>query len=92
VDFSKSFSRGAKAGEICFLPLEPKKIAFFAEIIKFLPPSPQPEGNIRVIAPARNFQKRMYCLGRAKSYIIFPPERSVGCGLACHFSGTHACV
>jgi len=56
VDFSKSFSRGAKAGEICFLPLEPKKIAFFAEIIKFLPPSPQPEGNIRVIAPHEIFK------------------------------------
>jgi len=34
--FSKSFL-GAKSGEICFLPLETEKTAFFAEIFKFLP-------------------------------------------------------
>jgi len=32
VDFSQSFSKGAKSSEICFLPLESKKTAFFAEI------------------------------------------------------------
>ena len=37
VDFSKSFSTGAKSGEICFFPLEIKKTAFFAEIFKLLP-------------------------------------------------------
>jgi len=37
VDFSKSFSTGAKSGEIWLLPLEIKKTAFFAEIFKFLP-------------------------------------------------------
>ena len=38
VDFSKRFSRGgAKSGEICFLTLDTKKTAFFAEISKFLP-------------------------------------------------------
>jgi len=39
VYFSKSFSRGAKSGEIWFLLLENKKTPFFAEIFKFLPPS-----------------------------------------------------
>ena len=39
VDFFKSFSKGAKSGEIWFLPLTTKKTAFFAEIFKFLPPS-----------------------------------------------------
>ena len=38
VHFSKSFSRGAKSGEICFLPLKTKKTALFAKICKFLPP------------------------------------------------------
>ena len=42
VDFSKSFSTGAKSGEIWFLPLEIKKPAFFAEIFKFLPPFRHP--------------------------------------------------
>jgi len=28
VDFSKIFSKGAKSGEICFLPLESKKQHF----------------------------------------------------------------
>jgi len=37
VDFSKSLSRAAKLGETCFLPLETKKTAFFAELFKFLP-------------------------------------------------------
>jgi len=37
VEFSKSFSRGAKSGEIKFSPLETKKTAFFAEIFKFFP-------------------------------------------------------
>jgi len=37
LDFSKIFLWGAKSGEICFLPLETKKTAFFAEIFKFLP-------------------------------------------------------
>jgi len=36
VDFSKSFSTGAKSGEIWFLPLEIKKTTFFAEVFKFL--------------------------------------------------------
>ena len=39
VDFSKRVSRGIKSGEICFLlHLKLRKIAFFAEIFKFLPP------------------------------------------------------
>ena len=42
MDFSKSFSTGAKSGEIWFLPLEIKKPAFFAEIFKFLPPFRHP--------------------------------------------------
>jgi len=49
--FSKSFSRGAKSGEIRFLPLETKKTAFFAEIFKFLPPFRHPclcVGKVRV--------------------------------------------
>jgi len=29
-----AISRGAKSGEICFFPLETKKTAFFAEIVK----------------------------------------------------------
>jgi len=37
VDFSKGFLLVTKSGEICFLPLEIKKTAFFAEIFKFLP-------------------------------------------------------
>jgi len=36
VDFPKVFL-GVKSGEICFLPLETEKTAFFAEIFKFLP-------------------------------------------------------
>ena len=36
VDFFKSFSKGSKSGEICFLPLTTKKTVFFAEIFKFL--------------------------------------------------------
>ena len=38
VDFSKSFSRVAKSGEICFLSPKTKKKSFFAEIFKFLLP------------------------------------------------------
>jgi len=38
VNFSKSSSRGARSGEICFLPLETKK-NISAEIFKVLPPS-----------------------------------------------------
>jgi len=37
VDFSKRFSTGAKSCEICFLPLEIKKTAFFAEISNSCP-------------------------------------------------------
>jgi len=33
-DFPKIFSRGDKSGEICFLPLEIKKITFFANNFK----------------------------------------------------------
>jgi len=36
VYFSRSFSRGSKIGETCFLPLKIKKTAIFAEIFKFL--------------------------------------------------------
>jgi len=39
VDFSKSFSRGAKRGEICFLPLETKKTAFLLKTSNSCPPS-----------------------------------------------------
>jgi len=35
--FPNVFLRGAKCGEICFLPLDFKKTAFFAEVFKFLP-------------------------------------------------------
>jgi len=35
--FPNVFLRGAKSGEICFLPLEIRKTAFSAEIFKFLP-------------------------------------------------------
>ena len=35
--FFQKFSRGSESGEICFLPLETKKTAFFAEILKSLP-------------------------------------------------------
>ena len=39
VDFSKRFSReGQKWWNMFFTALETKKIAFFAEIFKFLPP------------------------------------------------------
>jgi len=37
VDFSKSVTTGANCGEICFLPLEIKKTALFADFFKFLP-------------------------------------------------------
>jgi len=40
--FPKVFLREAKSGEICFLPLEIKKTAFFAEIFKFLSLFPHP--------------------------------------------------
>jgi len=33
-NFSKIILGGAKTGEICFFPLETKKITFFAEIFK----------------------------------------------------------
>ena len=42
VDFSKSFFRGDESGEICFLPLETNKTAFFAEVFKLLPSSRHP--------------------------------------------------
>jgi len=41
-NFFQNFSRGAKSGEICFFALEIKKISFFAEIFKILPPIPTP--------------------------------------------------
>ena len=37
VDFFRSFPRKAKSGEICFLPHENKKTAFFAEIFNSCP-------------------------------------------------------
>jgi len=37
IDFPNIFLRGDKYGEIWSLPLEIKKTAFFAEILKFLP-------------------------------------------------------
>jgi len=40
--FQKFLQRGAKSGEICFLPLETRKTEFFAEIFKFLPPFRHP--------------------------------------------------
>jgi len=40
VDFSQRFSRGGQnCCNLVFIALETKKIAFFAEIFKFLPPS-----------------------------------------------------
>jgi len=45
-DFLKLVSRGAKSGEICFLPLEIEKTTFFAHNFKIqgakAPPSPLP--------------------------------------------------
>jgi len=40
--FPNVFLRGAKSGDICFLPLETKKTAFFPEVFKFLPLFPHP--------------------------------------------------
>jgi len=57
VDFSKSFSRGAKLGEICFITPETKKIAFFAEICEFLPPSDQARNQFGTPGEAKNFMK-----------------------------------
>ena len=39
VGFSKSFSRGAKSGEVCFLPFETKKQPFLPKFSNFCPPS-----------------------------------------------------
>ena len=39
VDFSKSFSRGAKSDEICFLPPETKKTAFLLKFSNSCPSS-----------------------------------------------------
>ena len=39
MDFSNSFSRGAKSGEICCLPHEIKKTAFLLKFSNSCPPS-----------------------------------------------------
>jgi len=43
MDFSKSVSKGeTKSGEICFLPLETKKTACYADIFQFPAPFRHP--------------------------------------------------